>query len=51
MTLPAANSLLKILEEPPKDLVFLLLTARPGTCRPLLFPDVHFSLAPLTGEK
>lgn len=30
LNLPAANKLLKILEEPPADTVFILLTSRPG---------------------
>lgn len=52
MTLPAANSLLKILEEPPGDLVFLLLTARPWDLPATVVSRcTHFSLAPLTGER
>jgi DNA polymerase-3 subunit delta' len=39
MTLPAANSLLQILEEPPADLIFILLSSRPGLCSLLLSPD------------
>jgi DNA polymerase-3 subunit delta' len=52
LTLPAANSLLKILEEPPGELVFILLSARPwalpGT---VLSRCIHFHLKPLTPEK
>ena len=52
MTLPAANSLLKILEEPPEDLVFILLTARPWDLPPTV-PSrcVQFVLSPLPGDK
>lgn len=52
LTLPAANSLLKILEEPPERLVFLLLSARPwslpGT---VLSRCIHFHFKPLAPEK
>ena len=52
LTLPAANSLLKILEEPPGKLVFILLSARPwalpGT---VLSRCIHFHLKPLAQEE
>lgn len=52
LTLPAANSLLKILEEPPGELVFLLLSARPwalpGT---VLSRCIQFHLRPLTPDQ
>jgi len=52
LTLPAANSLLKILEEPPENLVFLLLSARPwalpGT---VLSRCIQFHLRPLTTDQ
>ena len=52
LTLPAANSLLKVLEEPPGELVFILLSARPwslpGT---VLSRCIHFHLKPLAPEK
>lgn len=52
MTLPAANSLLKILEEPPQDLVFILLTARPWDLPSTVVSRcIHFMLTPLTEEK
>ncbi len=52
LTLPAANSLLKILEEPPQDLVFILLSARPWDLPPTVISRcTHFSLKPLAGEK
>jgi len=52
MTLPAANSLLKILEEPPQDLVFILLTSRPWALpSTVLSRCTHFTLTPLPGEK
>lgn len=48
LTLPAANSLLKILEEPPEDLVFILLSSRPWSLPPtVLSRCFHFSLKPL----
>ena len=52
LTLPAANSLLKILEEPPENLIFLLLSARPwalpGT---VLSRCIQFHLRPLTPDQ
>ncbi|NMB40435.1 MAG: DNA polymerase III subunit delta' [Firmicutes bacterium] len=52
MTLPAANSLLKILEEPPKDLVFIILTARLWDLLPTIVSRcARYTLTPLTGEK
>jgi DNA polymerase-3 subunit delta' len=52
LTLPAANSLLKILEEPPQDLVFILLTARLWDLPPTVVSRcTHFTLTPLPGEK
>lgn len=52
LTLPAANSLLKILEEPPGELVFLLLSARPwalpGT---VLSRCIQFNLRPLAPQQ
>ena len=48
LTPPAANSLLKILEEPPTHLVFILLTARPWALLPtILSRCTHFTLKPL----
>lgn len=48
LTLPAANSLLKILEEPPADLVFVLLSSRPWALLPTIVSRcAHFSLKPL----
>ncbi len=52
MTLPAANSLLKILEDPPGDLVFILLSARPWDLPPTIVSRcVQFALTPLASEK
>lgn len=51
LTLPAANSLLKILEEPPAELVFILLSSRPRALLPTVISRcAHFSLKPLPGE-
>ncbi len=51
LTLPAGNSLLKILEEPPEDLVFLLLSSRPWVLlQTILSRCTHFPLKPLTDE-
>ena len=44
MTLPAANSLLQILEEPPADLVFILLSSRPWALLPTIISRCsHFA--------
>ncbi len=52
LTLPAGNSLLKILEEPPEDLVFLLLSSRPwALLQTILSRCTHFPLKPLTDEE
>jgi len=52
LTLAAGNSLLKILEEPPADLVFLLLSSRPWALLPtILSRCIHFPLRPLTDEE
>lgn len=52
LTLPAANSLLKILEEPPQHLLFVLLCARPSALLPTIISRcAHFSLKPLTVEE
>ena len=49
LTLPAGNSLLKILEEPPGDLVFLLLSSRPWALLPtILSRCIHFPLRNLS---
>jgi DNA polymerase-3 subunit delta' len=49
LTLPAANSLLKILEEPPRHLIFILLSARPWALLPTIVSRcAHFVLKPLT---
>lgn len=51
LTLPAGNSILKILEEPPEDLVFLLLSSRPwALLQTILSRCAHFFLRPLTDE-
>ena len=51
LTLPAANSLLKILEEPPGDLVFILLSSRPwALLATVVSRCVHFSLKPLPAD-
>ncbi len=51
LTLPAGNSILKILEEPPEDLVFLLLSARPwALLKTILSRCAHFFLRPLSHE-
>ena len=51
LTLPAGNSLLKILEEPPEDVVFLLLSSRPwALLQTILSRCIHFPLKPLTDE-
>ncbi len=52
LTLPAANSLLKILEEPPGELVFILLSSRPWSLLPTVISRcVHFSLQPLSARE
>ncbi len=52
VTLPAANSLLKILEEPPGDLVFMLLSSRPWAVLPTIVSRCcHFALKPLSAEE
>ncbi len=52
MTLPAANSILKILEEPPRDLVFILLSSRPWALLPTVVSRcAHFPLKPLGREE
>ncbi len=52
LTAPAANSLLKILEEPPARLVFMLLTARPWALLPtILSRCTHFTLKPLQPQE
>ena len=52
LTAPAANSLLKILEEPPPSLVFILLTARPWAILPtILSRCTHFTLKPLQPQE
>lgn len=52
MTLPAANSLLQILEEPPADLVFILLSSRPWALLPTIISRCsHFALRPLLPEE
>ncbi len=52
LTLPAANSLLKILEEPPSHLVFILLTARPWALLPTVLSRCsHFTLKPLQPQE
>lgn len=52
MTLPAANSLLQILEEPPADLVFILLSSRPWALLPTVVSrSLHFALKPLSPEE
>lgn len=52
LTLPAANSLLQILEEPPADLVFILLSSRPWSLLPTIISRCsHFSLKPLLPEE
>ena len=52
LTAPAANSLLKILEEPPARLVFILLTARPWALLPtVLSRCTHFTLKPLQPQE
>ncbi len=51
LTLPAANSLLKILEEPPGELVFILLSPRPWLLLPTIISRCsHFNMKPLDGE-
>ncbi len=51
LTLPAANSLLKILEEPPGELVFILLSSRPwALLATVVSRCVHFSLKPLSAD-
>ncbi|HHU75506.1 MAG TPA: DNA polymerase III subunit delta' [Firmicutes bacterium] len=51
LTLPAGNSILKILEEPPEDVVFLLLSARPWVLlQTILSRCTHFLLKPLSDE-
>lgn len=51
LTLPAANSLLKILEEPPGELVFILLSSRPwALLATMVSRCVHFSVKPLTAD-
>lgn len=48
LTVPAANSLLKILEDPPQNLVFMLLAARPWALLPtVLSRSIAFALKPL----
>ena len=47
LTNVAQNALLKILEEPPEDVVFLLLTTDPQK----LLPTIHNRCCPLTVEK
>ncbi|MDO9534189.1 MAG: DNA polymerase III subunit [Bacillota bacterium] len=52
LTLPASNSILQILEEPPGDLVFMLLSSRPWALLPTIISRcVHFALLPLPPEK
>lgn len=52
LTLPAGNSILKILEEPPKDLVFLLLSSRPqALLQTILSRCIRFFLRPLTDQE
>jgi DNA polymerase-3 subunit delta' len=52
MTLPAANSLLQILEEPPADLIFILLSSRPWALLPTIISRcLHFALKPLPPEE
>ncbi len=48
LTLPAANSLLKILEEPPQRLVFIILTSKPWALLPTVVSRcLVFHLPPL----
>jgi len=52
LTLPASNSILQILEEPPGDLVFMLLSSRPWALLPTIISRcVHYALLPLPPEK
>ncbi|MEW5919431.1 MAG: DNA polymerase III subunit delta' [Bacillota bacterium] len=52
LTAPAANSLLKILEEPPASLVFILLTSRPWSLLPtVLSRCASFNLKPLEPQE
>jgi len=52
LTLPAGNSILKILEEPPEDLVFLLLSSRPqALLQTILSRCIHFYLRPLADQE
>ncbi len=52
MTLPAANSLLQILEEPPAELIFILLSSRPWALLPTVISRcLHFALKPLPPEE
>ena len=48
LTLPAANSLLKILEEPPGQLIFILLSSTPWSLLPTIVSRCsHFNMKPL----
>ena len=52
LTAPAANSLLKILEEPPARLVFILLSTRPWSLPPtILSRCASFTLKPLLPQE
>ncbi len=51
LTLSAANSILKILEDPPQDVVFLLLSSRPwALLSTIVSRCIHLPLKPLSVE-